>query len=288
MYRPSLRLQKPKKTPYMPESLSVVTEAREIARLAFEIEGLRKKYERAHADLLASTEDAKKKTQEEIRAEIAKIDRQFVADMKKALVASGQAVLKTWEADMAKTIKEMKETTASAERVFKHIQSIKKGDKGDKPIVGIDFPFPQDGRDPDEALIASLMVEKLDKSLPIERTARGLENLPDAKKMTKKAIYGLEEELRNLASKMATGSGGKMRGGGDNVEIYDLSSVTDGSTKVFTVPHFSKAICVIGSDFPSVLFLNNGFTVNAAQTQVTLTPTNAPSSGSQLGFLYAS
>lgn len=78
----------------------------------------------------------------------------------------------------------------------------------------------------------------------------------------------------------------KARGGGDIVMIIDLSTLTDGSTKTFTVPYNRKAIMVVGSDFPSVLFENNGFTLNTDRTLLTLTVVNAPSTGSQLGYQY--
>ena len=82
------------------------------------------------------------------------------------------------------------------------------------------------------------------------------------------------------------GKDGKItaRGGGDIVMIKDLSALTDGSTLTFPVPYHRKAIMVIGSDFPSVLFENNGFT--DSPTEITLTVSNAPSLGSQLGFQY--
>jgi len=74
-------------------------------------------------------------------------------------------------------------------------------------------------------------------------------------------------------------------GGGDIVFVEDLSAQTDGARLTFTVPYHRKALVVMGSDFPSVLFPNNGFT-DDSPTQITLTVTNAPSAGSQLGFQY--
>lgn len=83
-----------------------------------------------------------------------------------------------------------------------------------------------------------------------------------------------------------TKKGGVMRGGGDLIYTADLSSQTNGITKTFTVPFSTKAIMVFSSDFPSVLFEGNGFSVSSDRRQLTLTITNAPSQGSQLGFLY--
>jgi hypothetical protein len=76
------------------------------------------------------------------------------------------------------------------------------------------------------------------------------------------------------------------RGGGDIVNVSDLSSSTDGTTKTFTVPFHNKALKVEMSDFPTHLYLNNGFTVASSKLQITLTVPNAPSLGSQLAFFY--
>ena len=215
----------------------MVAEAREIATLAYEIETLRKKYERAIAELGGIVASTRTEAQSEIRAEIAKIDRQFVADVKNALMASSSAILKAWERDMAKCLSDMKATTAKAEEVYSHIKSISKGEKGDKPIVGIDFPFPQDAREPDEGVIAELLLQALDTSLPIKQTARGLENLPEKDKMSKAAIAGLEAELRQLSSKIAQGEG-LLRGGGTTglspSGLLSVSGTIDDSNVTFT------------------------------------------------------
>jgi len=73
---------------------------------------------------------------------------------------------------------------------------------------------------------------------------------------------------------------------GDTVYMADLSSQTNGTTKVFTLPiNPSKVTFVVGSDFPTILFSGNGFTRSGAI--ITLTTATAPSSGSQLGCMYA-
>lgn len=105
-------------------------------------------------------------------------------------------------------------------------------------------------------------------------------------KIDKKVIKGLDKELVNIKKAIREKAGGVKRGGGDIIYLEDLSTQTDGNTLIFTVPKHRKAIMVIGSDFPSVLFENNGFTVNSSRTQITLTVSNAPSQGSQLGFQY--
>jgi hypothetical protein len=96
-----------------------------------------------------------------------------------------------------------------------------------------------------------------------------------------KVIKGLDNLLKRIQKSIKEKSGG---GGGDIVYVEDLSSQTNGITLTFTVPKHRKALMVVGSDFPSVLFENNGFTTSG--NQLTLTVSNAPSQGSQLGFQY--
>ncbi len=71
------------------------------------------------------------------------------------------------------------------------------------------------------------------------------------------------------------------------MRVYDLSAKTDGITKIFTVPKGVAGILHM-SDFPYVLCEGNGYTINAARTQITLTVANAPSTNSQLIYTYAS
>lgn len=116
--------------------------------------------------------------------------------------------------------------------------------------------------------------------------ASKLASLKGRDRLDKSAIRGLEETLRAFEGNIKEKSTRRIGGGGDIIYMQDLSSLTDGTTKSFTVPKFRKAIMVVCSDFPTVLFLNNGFTVNTAQNKITLTVTNAPSSGAQLAFQY--
>ncbi len=106
-------------------------------------------------------------------------------------------------------------------------------------------------------------------------------------------VTGLADELERLRKDIAEvrrmkkkEKGGGSGGGGDIIKLADLSGQTDGARLTFTVPKSRKAIMVVGSDFPSVLFEGNGFTLNGARTSLTLQVANAPSLGSQLGFQY--
>lgn len=73
----------------------------------------------------------------------------------------------------------------------------------------------------------------------------------------------------------------------NSTRFYDLSSKTDGNTKIFSVPKGLSAV-LFSSDFPMVLMEGNGFTLNATRTQLTMTTTTAPSAGSQLLYQYVS
>jgi len=102
-----------------------------------------------------------------------------------------------------------------------------------------------------------------------------LELLEGDDRLDKSAIKGLEE----LTSKVVFAGGGSSK----QFTIHDLTSQTNGTLKVFSVPGYYQAWAVICSDFPTILFKDNGFTIDG-QT-LTLTVTNAPSSGAQLGFI---
>jgi len=103
------------------------------------------------------------------------------------------------------------------------------------------------------------------------------------KVIKKEHVEGLSD-IESMAKTAEANSRFGMRAAGDTVYLADLSSQTNGVLKTFTIPVFRRAIMVTCSDFPTVLFLNNGFTV--AGGTLTLTTDSAPSSGSMLGFLY--
>lgn len=97
-------------------------------------------------------------------------------------------------------------------------------------------------------------------------------------------IEGWEELGKSFDKKLSS----IPRGGGrsnNSTKFYPLTA--DGVKKVFTVPK-SVASIVLMSDFPNILFEGSGFTINGPRTQITLTITNAPSSGSQLLYQYSS
>lgn len=166
------------------------------------------------------------------------------------------------------------------------------------PIKGRHYRDGRDGRDGKDvpidmvkSMISKMMpkFEQFDVTKQAELIARAIEKLDGEKRLDFDALRN-----RPVARMWGDQSGRKygvntlIRGGGDTVNIKDLSSSTDGTTKTFTVPYHSKAFKVEMSDFPHHLYEGNGFTVASNKLSITLTVPNAPSSGSQLAFLYTS
>jgi hypothetical protein len=155
-----------------------------------------------------------------------------------------------------------------------------------KPLI----PEVRDGVDADEKAVAKRVLKNMKvKDIKPEEIAKRLNQTKESIDIS--VIRGFPQLLKELREairdkKRKESGGGRVGGGGDIVYTADLSGQTDGIKFTFTVPKHRKAQFVMGSDFPSFLFENNGFTVNAGRTQVTLTTANAPSAGSQLGFQY--
>ena len=121
-----------------------------------------------------------------------------------------------------------------------------------------------------------------------EETRDKLENAfiqaPEEEKIDSRVIKGLADLEKRLTDRINAIPRGMAPRSNNSPMFTDLSSLTDGSTKTFTVPKNLGGI-VIGSDFPTVLMEGNGFSVNAPRNQITITATNAPSQGSQLVFI---
>lgn len=142
-------------------------------------------------------------------------------------------------------------------------KGVKKGDKGDKPIAGIDYPIPQNGDDyilteEDKQEIASKIevpivekvIEKTEiiKEKPVvaevamyetaEQIADKLNTLEQA--IDKDVIRGLSNELQNLRKSISDlkrqKGGAGAGGGGYPVKSYDISDQLNGVLKTFTIP----------------------------------------------------
>lgn len=163
------------------------------------------------------------------------------------------------------------------------------GEKGEKGIKGDKGERGDDGVDG----------EKGEKGEQGERGEKGKDGSPDTgeqiidkindddseKKIKREKVEGLDDEFKNVNERISNipRGGGRSFGG---MKMHDLSSSTDGSTKIFSTPKNVGGFFIC-SDFPTVLIERNGFTFNATRTQATLTTDNAPSQGSQLLFVYA-
>ena len=104
-------------------------------------------------------------------------------------------------------------------------------------------------------------------------------------RVEQKSIKGLLSQLKTLRRNIMekSGLGG---GGGDSVRYYDLTSLTDGSTKTFTVPrHITGKTLVFSTQFP-VIFRP---IVDYTETDTTITLTSAvgaPQAGQSLVIYY--
>lgn len=158
-------------------------------------------------------------------------------------------------------------------------------------------PVPKDGKDgadADERVIEEKVLARIPKpkdgkdgsSDTPEQTRNKLSSLQGNERLDASAIKGLDEMKKELDTKISKSLGAAPRAS-NSMKIADLSSQTDGSKKIFTVPKGLLGF-VIGSDFPTVLMENNGYTINSTRTQITLTFITAPSAGSQLLFAYMS
>jgi len=156
-----------------------------------------------------------------------------------------------------------------------------KGDKGDKPIAGVDFPIPKDGKDADEEKI----VENVLKLIPQPKDGKEgspdspedirnkLETLKKKDRLDIDAIRGLQEELdkirKHAGRRIIAGSSGGV--GGGHVMVKDISSDLDGVTKKFSLPAFWRVLTVDCSAFPRTLRPTTDFTTDTSDMSITFT-----------------
>ena len=102
-------------------------------------------------------------------------------------------------------------------------------------------------------------------------------------RIEQKTIKGLLSQLKTLRRNMAEKAGG---GGGDSIRFEDLTSSTNGSLKVFTVPaHITGKTAVFSTQSPHVFRPTIDFT--ETRTTITLTDAvGAPQTGQSLIVFY--
>ena len=150
-----------------------------------------------------------------------------------------------------------------------------KGDKGDKPLAGKDFPFPKDGKTPIagrdfpmprngiDANVKSITLDVLARMPKIDeqKMMKGIiKQIPkieqEATKETTKKLNALPEpwlhanSLIGLISMIKTFAVADGGGGGDTIRYVDLSSSLDGSTRDFTLTRVNRILSVHGTSSP--------------------------------------
>jgi len=191
-----------------------------------------------------------------------------------------------------------------------------KGDKGNTPIKGIDFftseelenikneirPLKgkdffdgiagRDGRDGRNAslkeiqfVIARELSKRKDKKFDIEtmagNIARSLEKLTGEQRLDYLT-------LKNRPGTPIFDNRGKTtaRGGGDLVQISDLSASLNGSTSTFTVPSHTKALMLVGTQHPLIYRPTTDFTTLGTVLTLITSQVTPPSANQTLLFLY--
>ena len=163
------------------------------------------------------------------------------------------------------------------------------GERGETPDI---MPIIADVTKNVNDLLTPLIPKKEDIENDIiksgEKIRDSLELLEGDERLDKKAIKGLEDFEKDITALKARPMGG---GGGRRVfqpKRDDLSSLTDGSTKIFYLskaPIEDNVIMVFGTDFPTILRPTIDFTI--ANKTLTLTDAiPAPSQGATLIVTY--
>jgi len=187
---------------------------------------------------------------------------------------------KTYEGELgnlkSRTEKDIKEhiRTRSVEIKGKDGKDGRDGTDGENGIDGIDGVDGKDGKDG-------------------KNGKDGKDGSPDTPEQVKGKLIELPikerwfdwRHLKNIPVDMGGEKRTIHRGGGSAVFSSDLSASTDGATKTFTVPAHTRALLLIGSDFPIIYRPTVDFTTSG--TTLTLTDAvPAPTDGATLTFLY--
>lgn len=200
------------------------------------------------------------------------------------------------------------------EAIRAHIDAIPhlKGDAGYTPIKGVDYRDGEDGLTPEEGVdyvgikrieerfvvLKNLYINQLEeRGLTKAQIIEELKN-PDAAAMAR-AIEALAEEekldyYRGLKrqpeqpAKEVPGNKAIHRGGGGKQTYeYDLSSLCDGATRIFTIPTNTRVVLVQCTDTPSGILRKTVDWTGTGTTTLTLSNNiAAPSLGATLNVLY--
>jgi len=178
----------------------------------------------------------------------------------------------------------------------------KDGKDAPLPVAGVDYPTedqlrgiiyteigsifalkPKDdgkiSRDEVNRLIGKLQ-QKIDWKANAAEIARALESLRGKEQLDYSALKNTppsDSERRRVIH----------RGGGESVQYYDLSALTNGVTKTFTIPANKRVVWVGGTDAPGGQYRQGTDYTGSGTTSLTLTSeVAAPTQGSTLHLMY--
>lgn len=156
--------------------------------------------------------------------------------------------------------------------IEQHIPVVK---NGKTPVKGIDYFTEQD-------------IQRIIAKFPKQEKLTGRQIVQKVNELEIQSDLQIDaSHIKNLPKMVREAAKRTIHRGGSQVNAYDLSASTDGITKTFTIPAFSLAVAVFGSDFPVVYRPTVDWT--ASGTILTLTgEVPAPTSGATLIFLYNS
>lgn len=128
--------------------------------------------------------------------------------------------------------------------------------------------------------ITERVQEQVDFTARAKEIARALEGLKGAERLDYRS-------LKNIPGVAAYSDKPIHRGGGSETYYYDLSSLTDGATKSFTIPANTRIVWVGGSDAPGGQYTQTTDYTGSGTTTLTLTSAvAAPSQGATLHIIY--
>ena len=98
-------------------------------------------------------------------------------------------------------------------------------------------------------------------------------------------IKGLKKKIKSLELRLRETRGNRLGGGGDIIKSHNLTSETDGSTKVFTIPENRNVIGVFSTQFPGIFDPDKDWTISGRTLTLT-DEVGPPQTGQTLWVLY--
>ncbi len=191
--------------------------------------------------------------------------------------------------DVEKELKErISSDTSLIEKMAKNLLKDIKGDKGDLPVAGVDYPIPENGKDyvltdsdkqdiakkitvpvvekiierteviKEQPIVTNEIKEIIKEVTPIDTGEQIVDKInvlpidPESQ-IEKEHIKGLEDWMKLMEERISNIPRGRGGGGrsGNSVQYYDISSELNGSTKVFTIPSNRRVLLITGTSLPT-------------------------------------